>query len=61
MTKREMKLRTEAKQIMWEYYKNNKSRLPSSIRLFREEILAGLLKGREVEVVFTEVSEMCSG
>ena len=50
-------LRNEAKKLMWEYYKENKSTLPKWIVECREEILTALMKGQCVRTVFTSITE----
>ena len=49
--------RTQAKTVMWEYFRDNKSDLPKWIRECREEILEGLMDGTDVEQVFDSVVE----
>jgi hypothetical protein len=43
MTKKTTRTRTEAKKLMWEYYRNNRASFPKWIREFREEILEILI------------------
>ena len=45
-------LREEAKLVMWNYYKENKDRLPKWIRGYREEILNGIIGGRSATEEF---------
>ena len=52
---KQQRLREEAKLVMWNYYKENKDRLPKWIRECREEILTELLNGEDVEVVFLSI------
>jgi len=49
--------RTQAKKVMWEYYRDNKTSLPKWIRECREEILEGLMGGETVELVFDSFVE----
>jgi hypothetical protein len=37
---------------MWEYYRDNKAILPKWIGEFREEIISGLMDGRDLTSVF---------
>ena len=56
MTKtRETRTRAEAKKLMWEYYRDNKTSLPKWIGEFREDILADLVVGVQVEHSFANV------
>jgi hypothetical protein len=48
-------LREEAKLVMWNYYKENKDRLPKWIREYREEIISGIESGQKVEMVFNTI------
>jgi hypothetical protein len=50
-------LREEAKLVMWNYYKENKGRLPKWIRGYREDVLEGLMNGRDVQTVFSTIIE----
>ena len=52
--------RTYAKKLMWEYYRDNKSSLPTWIREFREEILTSLINGSEVVDVFRSFDEIAA-
>ena len=49
--------RTAAKQVMWEYYDENKTRLPKWIRECREEILERLMAGDCVVETFDSLTE----
>jgi hypothetical protein len=51
------KLREEAKLVMWNYYQENKSTLPTWIRECREEILEKLIDGDSVNTVFSTIIE----
>jgi hypothetical protein len=56
MTKKTTRTRTEAKKLMWEYYRDNRASFPKWIREFREEILEILISaGLSVEDSFAEV------
>jgi hypothetical protein len=50
-------LREEAKLNMWNYYKDNKNRLPKWIRGYREDVIEGLINGKDVETVFSTIVE----
>ena len=50
-------LREEAKLVMWNYYKENKARLPKWIREYREDVIEGLMNGKDVETVFSTIVE----
>ena len=50
-------LREEAKLVMWNYYKDNKARLPKWIREYREDVIEGLMNGEDVETVFSTIVE----
>ena len=50
-------LREEAKLVMWNYYKENKDRLPKWIRGYREDVIEGLMNGEDVETVFSTIVE----
>ena len=53
MTKKNgTRTRAEAKKLMWEYYRDNKAILPKWIGEFREEIISGLMDGRDLTSVF---------
>jgi hypothetical protein len=54
-TKKEKRTRAETKRLMWEYYSENKEWLPKWIREYREEILASLSNGGDVDTVFSEI------
>ena len=54
MTKKTTRTRAESKKLMWEYYRENKNKLPGSIRESREEILAMIRFGTDVGIVFQE-------
>jgi hypothetical protein len=56
MTKKTTRTRAEAKKLMWEYYKDNKESLPSSIRDSREEIIEYLLSGFSVFDAFNSIT-----
>ena len=56
----EIRTRTEAKKLMWEYYRDNKSSLPTWIGEFREEILTSLINGSEVVDVFRSFDEIAA-
>jgi hypothetical protein len=46
MTKKKTtRTRAEAKKLMWEYYSENRSSLPTWISEFREEIITSLMNG----------------
>jgi len=47
-----VKLRSDAKIAMWQYYSENKSLFPDYISEFREDIIVELMKGLSVETVF---------
>jgi hypothetical protein len=49
--------RAQAKKVMWEYYRDNKSDLPKWISECREEILEGLMDGESVQAVFESTIE----
>ena len=51
-------LREEAKLVMWNFYKENKERLPKWIREYREDVIEGLMNGENVETVFSTIVEM---
>lgn len=57
MTKKTTKTRSEAKRLMWEYYRDNREMLPARIRKSRDDILALLCKGENVSVVFASIIE----
>jgi hypothetical protein len=44
--------RTEAKKLMWEYYRDNKASLPKWIGEYREEIIDNLIFGETTEIAF---------
>lgn len=46
-TKMKKRTRTEAKRLMWEYYRQNKAILPHSIKYYREEIICELMRGSQ--------------
>ena len=48
-------LREEAKLVMWNFYKENKERLPKWIREYREDVIEGLMNGENVETVFSTI------
>ncbi len=50
-------LREEAKLVMWNYYKENKTQLPKWIREYREDVIEGLMNGEDVETVFSTIVE----
>ena len=52
METKKKRTRAEAKKLMWEYYRDNKGFLPSSIRECRDEILGRLIDGRDPAVAF---------
>ncbi len=52
--------REEAKKLMWEYYQENKSTLPSWIRECREEIISSLMKGFDCSNAYVECTEIVS-
>lgn len=58
MTKKTTRTRTEAKKLMWEYYSENKSSLPTWIREFREEILEELMDGMDVGQTFESIIDI---
>ena len=47
-----VKLRSDAKIAMWQYYSENKPLFPDYISEFREYIIVELMKGQSVENVF---------
>jgi uncharacterized secreted protein with C-terminal beta-propeller domain len=55
MTKKTTRTRTEAKKLMWEYYSENRSSLPTWIRECREEVIEELVSGKDVRVIFYEI------
>jgi hypothetical protein len=57
MTKKTTRTRAEAKRLMWEYYRVNKTYLPKWISTFREEILSQLITGADVSEVFSDLCE----
>jgi hypothetical protein len=48
-------LREEAKLVMWNYYKENKTTLPVWIKEYREDVIDGLMNGEDVESVFSTI------
>lgn len=50
-----IRLRDEAKRIMWKHYSFNKASYPDFIRNYREQIIVALMKGGEVESVFRTI------
>ena len=60
MTKKTTRTRAEAKRLMWEYYRDNKTKLPRWIREFRERILTEIERGRVVDEVFAELGSISS-
>ena len=50
-----MRTRAEAKKLMWEYYRDNKTSLPKWIVECREEVLTRLQFGAPVADVFSQV------
>ena len=54
---KQQRLRAEAKLVMWNYYKENKARLPKWIRGYREDVIEGLMNGKDVETVFSTIVE----
>jgi len=50
------KLRDECLQIMWKHYSENKSKYSRNISDFRDDIILGLMEGKEVEDVFDSVT-----
>lgn len=61
MTKtKEIITRAEAKKLMWEYYRDNKSSLPKWIVECREEILTSLINGSDVVDVFRSFDEIAA-
>ena len=57
-TKKTTRTRAEAKKLMWEYYSENKSSLPSWIRECREEILEELMNGTDVGQTFESMVDI---
>ena len=47
--------RTEAKKLMWEYYRDNKSSLPKWIVECREAVLEHMMAGHHIELAFDVV------
>jgi len=54
------RLRNEAKRAMWMYYKEHKSRMPTWIREYREEIIEGIQTGMTPEEVFNEIIDQAT-
>ena len=52
--KKTTRTRAEAKKLMWEYYSENRSSLPTWISEFREEIIGDLMSGNKIDIVFGE-------
>lgn len=48
-------LREEAKLAMWIYYRDHKPSMPVWIREYREEIIAEIQSGKNVENVFNKI------
>ena len=57
MTNTTKRTRAEAKKLMWEYYRDNRTWLPEWIREFREDVITGLMAGLSVETVFAGILE----
>ena len=55
MTNKTTRTRTEAKKLMWEYYRDNRSWLPGWITEFREDVIKLLVEGKNVTEVFNEI------
>jgi hypothetical protein len=53
MNKKTTRTRAEAKKLMWEYYRDNKSTLPTSVRKYRREILDMLMIGDSIQSAFS--------
>ena len=59
MTKKKTtRTRAEAKKLMWEYYSENKSSLPTWIRECREEVISSLVDGADVRDTFDLIIEI---
>ena len=57
MKKNGKRTRAEAKKLMWEYYRDNKSDLPKWIGEFREEILTELMANSDTKLAFDQAIE----
>lgn len=53
--KTKRRTRAEAKRLMWEYYRDNKARLPKWVREYRETILTSVQSGLSAEAAFTRI------
>lgn len=48
----ELRTESEAAEVMWLYYRDNKAQLVSYIKEYRAQILGALMAGTPVETVF---------
>ena len=53
--KKDVRTRAEAKKLMWEYYRDNKTSLPKWIGEYREKIIDSLILGKNPQSIFDEV------
>jgi len=58
MTKKTTRTRAEAKRLMWEFYKENKSALPQSVSSHREQIINLIEEGLSAIHAFREACNL---